>query len=314
MTDLQRRLVELYATGPVEGVHITSAYQALCREHEGDRAFDGEREMIENLRIEVEDWIGKRTSYREQIEFGLRLLAKLPKPPKPEQEICRELILRIYGRRWEAMPRAYFEEKSLFIAKANAYFLSFTNRNPGRPNLNQVNRNHEWFIKDVLGQDAYDRADRSEQNLLAEAVHYLLTNRRLVGFYYPKHLGDNTEVEAKLRDNCTRAFAFVQLVQDEIFRYFEGARNWCHFEYGVARDTGADRILFLQVDQDIREGDIFHDFDPWYRMFASKDPLRLRWTRWQDPAVIDENFEMIRNTLTEQIDRSIKRVYEGIPN
>src|SRR5215210_1667447 len=314
MTNLQRRLVDLYAAELVDKVHATAAYQELCREYEGDRAFDGEREMIENLRVQVDDWVGKRLSYREQVEFGLRLLSKLPKSPKPDQELCRELILWSYGQRWESAHREYFERKSLFIAKATDYFLSFTNRNPGKPNLNQINRNHQFFIIDALGQEAYEQADRSEQNLVAKSIHHLLGNRRLEGFYYPQHLGDNTEIEAKLKDNCARAFAFVQLVQDEIFRYFNGARNWCHFEYGVARDTGAERILFVQIDQEIRSAGIALQFEPWFQGFVKQDPLKLSWTRWQDPVVIDENYAKIRERLATQIDLSIERIYTEIPN
>ncbi|HWN44086.1 MAG TPA: hypothetical protein VNW71_17815 [Thermoanaerobaculia bacterium] len=312
MTELQKRLVQLYANGPVDKVHELAAYQQLCRKHENDNAFDGERETIENLRVMIDDWIGKQKSYRDQIEIGLRLIQKLSKPE--QKEICRELTLHSYGERWSGEQRAYFENKSLFITGASDYFLSFTNRNPNRPNLNLINRNHQFFIIDVLGQEAYDRADRSARNLVAEAIHDLLRSRRLTGFFYPEHLGDNTQIEVKLRDNCTRAFAFVQLVQEEIFRFSHQSKNWCHFEYAVAQETGADRILFVQLDEEIRKQGISHEFETWFQGFTKQDALKLRWTRWHEPAAIDENFEKVSRKLTEQIDRSIERVYSGIPN
>jgi hypothetical protein len=78
------------------------------------------------------------------------------------------------------------------IMQARHYFLSFTNRNPGKPNLNQVNGNHQFFIIDSLGRSAYDGANLSERNLLAEAINHLLRNdAQLDGFYYPKHEEDN---------------------------------------------------------------------------------------------------------------------------
>jgi hypothetical protein len=311
MTQLQTRLVELYSMGPIEKVHASPTYQKLCQDHEGDRAFDGERNMVESLRIRIDDWLESRESYQKQVEFGLRLFRKL----KPlEREACRELILLTYGKRWEVAHRSYFEEKSVFMSNASDYFLSFTNRNPNKPGLNLVNRNHQFFIIDVLGSPRYDSADRSQENLVAEAINSLLKGRGFNGFYYPKHAEDNTEVETKLRENCARALAFVQLVQEDIFRYYEGSHNWCYFEYEVARCTGADRILFVQLDPEIRAEGIFIDFEPWFKLFSQRqDALKLGWTRWQIPAAIDENFEKVRVNLANQIERSRDQIYLGVP-
>ena len=76
MIDIRERLVDLYAEGPIEQVHDSAAYRKLCADHVGDRAFDGERYRIEKLRRNIEDYLGKRDSYKAQVEFGLRLLRK----------------------------------------------------------------------------------------------------------------------------------------------------------------------------------------------------------------------------------------------
>src|SRR5436305_7952365 len=118
--------------GPVEEVHTSAAYRGLCSTHQTDQAFDVERNRIEELRVKVDKFFEDR-SYQEQVEFGLRVLLRLE---KTKQEACRELILLSYGSLWSEAQRSYFEGKALFMMQAKDYFLSFTNRNPNKPNHN----------------------------------------------------------------------------------------------------------------------------------------------------------------------------------
>jgi hypothetical protein len=326
MTELRRELIKLYAKGKVEEVHNSADYQQLCLLHTGDRAFDGERFKVEELRSRVDDFLGRGDSYKGQVEFGLRLLWMLRTPRQQEgtletsadQEACTELILQSYGERWEPNHREYFKKKSNMIMEARQYFLSFTNRNPGKPNLNQVNRNHQFFIIDSLGPKAYAEPNLSERNLLAEAINHLLRNdAQLDGFYYPKHEEDNTNVEKKLRENCLQCIAFVQLAQGEMFRYYEGAPNWCFFEFNVAHNAEAEHaehILFVQIDDQIQRDDIHVRFVPWYEAFAAKDAIKLKRTRWHEQNDIEENFKKISTRLAEEIRRAKNRIYLQIPN
>lgn len=314
MTALRKRLLELYSKGPIEKAHASDAYQELLNEHEGDRPFDGERNLIQELRSLVDLHLGNKEFYRLQIEFALRLLRRLD--TRERKETCRTLILMSeYAKRWEAIPLRYFEQSSLVLIEAVDYFLSFTSRNPSKPNQNEVNRLHKHFIIDSIGQRAYDQADLSERNLVAEAVHYHLGNRLFQGFYFPNHVGDNTVVEEKIRTNCIKALAFVQLMQAAIFSNKPGSQNWCFFEYDLVRKKDADRILFVQIEEGIRADKIEIAFDEWYKTFAAvKDPLRLDETRWDGPEAIDGNRKKIREKLVEQIERAENRIYLEIPN
>ena len=244
------------------------------------------------------------------MEFALRLVTGLYDPG--EREICRELVLRLYGAAWDEKLRQFFEQQSLRLPESYHYFLSFTNRNPNKPSLNQVNRNHKFFIIDTLGQPAYAKADLSARNLLADVVHYLLRTCQRKGFFYPEHEGDNQVVEKKLRDSCERALAFVQLVQAEMFQSYDETPNWCHFEYNVVQKRCTD-IMFVQIDDKIDGSYVNVGLEPWYEAFAAKDSLRLDWTRWHDRRRIDENVKKISGLLAEQIGRAVERAYKGAP-
>jgi hypothetical protein len=232
---------------------------------------------------------------------------------REDNEKCLELILRSYARHWDELPRRYFEEHARRWIACRHYFLSFTNRNRSVVGQSQVNRNHEYFIVDVLTRPSFEQGDRLRRNLLAQAVHCLLQNEQLEGFYFPEHEGDNSVVEIKLRDNCERALAFVQLVQGEMFRHYEDKKNWCHFEYSVAQRVDSGRILFVQIDDEIPSDDISIEFEPWYRAFTRRDVPRLDWTRRADEPGVEANFKTIRR-IAMDIRRIIDRVYVNIPH
>jgi hypothetical protein len=312
MSESLQQLLELYSEGPVSKVHVSDDYQNLLSRYSGNRAFDRERNLIQELRSLVDQQLRDRDSPSKQVEFALRLLRRLDTSEK--KEACRTLILMSYARTWEASAREYFKESSSLLIEAVDYFLSFTNRNPGKPNQNEVNRLHRHFIIDSIGRDEYEAADLSERNLVAEAVQYHLRNRQFQGFYYPNHEGDNTVVEKKLRINCIRALAFVQLVQVAVFSNRPGSPNWCFFEYELVRNHDASRILFVQIEDEIRADKIDVGFDEWYRAFAERDAIRLNETRWPGRRAIDGSRREIREKLTKQIERAMNRIYQQIPN
>lgn len=313
MNELRRRLVDLYSGGPVTEVQSSSAYQDLLTEHKGDRVFDAERDMVQESREWVDKRLSNKPSYKDQVASALRLLRTSKKPE--QTEACRELVLQTYGTRWDANQRKYFEDKSLVIMEAWDYFLSFTNHNPARGQLNQVNKNYKYFIRKSMQRGEFERANLSERNWLAHTVDYLLrTESNLNGFYYPEHEGDNAIVEEKLRTNCLKALAFVQLVQRDIFHYnADGYPNWCFFEYEVVRQQSADRILFVQVDQNIPAETFNPAFDDWYAAFKARDPVKLTTTPTYREAVILENERKITD-LAEQIQSAVDRIYLEIPD
>ncbi|OEU66267.1 MAG: hypothetical protein BA863_08275 [Desulfovibrio sp. S3730MH75] len=312
MSGVREDLIKLYSSGTVEYVHKSEAYQKLCRDNEGDRTFDAERNLIEDVRFKI-DWLMENsTSYREQVQCALRFLRRLETEEK--KKLSRRLVLNSYASKWSDNARRYFEEKSEFLIDAKDYFLSFTNRNPNRPNQNDMNRNHRNFIRDSLGGEAYNHADLSNCNLVAETVHYHLRNLSWDGFYYPSHEENNQDVKEKLCRNCIRSLAFVQLVQAAMFRYIPDSPNWCFFEYDLALKQDSNCVLFVQIEEDIREEGIHACFNDWYQHFKNKDSLKLKQTRNRSQGVIDENRSKIRKELSEQIKKAVDRIYCAIPD
>ena len=312
MSGIREQLIKLYSSGNVEHVHGTDAYQKLCRDNVDDRTFDAERNLIEGLRSRIDRMLQSSASYREQVQCALRLLRRLETEDK--KRIARTLSLNFYGPKWSGNARQYFEKMSLFLIHARDYFLSFTNRNPGRPNQNEMNRYHRHFIRDSLGGEAYDCADLCKCNLVAETVHYHLKNRLLDGFYYPMHEGNNQNVKEKLSKNCEGSLSFVQLVQAAMFRHIPKSPNWCFFEYDLTRRLDPRRVLYVQIEADIREDGIHADFDGWYKDFAKRDSLKLEGTRNRTQKVIDKNRRIIRKELSKQIEDALERIYRAIPD
>jgi hypothetical protein len=312
MTNLQSCLIELYARGPVDAVHALPDYVALCAAHEHDAAFHGERLRVQRLRAALDEWLGQRQSYSSQVEFALRLLWG-PLKRAVERELCRELTLQSYGQKWAIAQREYFERTADELIAATHYFLSFTNRNPGRPALNLINRRHRHFIIEVLGQRLYEEADLSEDNLVAKAVHHLLRNRSLEGFYYPAHEENNEVVKEKLRAECLRALAFVQLVQQEMFRLYRESPNWCWWEYRTASEADPERLVFVRLEESIASEEIALDMQVWFDAVEATDAVKLSPTPHHEPGTIDANFDKIEKNLSNQVRQRLNRLFLSVP-
>jgi hypothetical protein len=311
ISSLQETLLGLFALGSVEQVHSLPAYQELCRIHEKNRTFDAERAGVEEVRAYLDDSLSYPGTARQEVDRALRLIWSLQNPTK--QELYRELVLRASGSAWQSQHRAYFEQKSMVLMQSQHFFLSFTNRNAGRPNQNLVNANHKEFIKWVIGKPMYESANKSEENLLAEAIYQLLVKGSLKGFYFRKHKEDNQQVEEKLKKGCNESLSFVQLVQGETFqRNAQLPQNWCFFEYSVVKASDIP-VVFVQVEDDIPNANIYVDFHDWYTEFQTRASIKLTRTPFYKPTLIDENLEKIKS-LGKQVSQSLDRIYQGAPN
>lgn len=310
---IQEDLIELFSRGPIDSVYDSDDYQKLCHANVEDPTFNELRNKIEEIRHKLDDHMNKSKSYREQVQNALRLLRRLE---KDEKKISRTLVLNMLNTKalkWSIEARKYYEEKSEFMIDAVDYFLSFTNRNPGSPDQNDINRNHQHFICQSLGCEYNPKINC---NLVAKTVHYHLSNRLFSGFYYPQHEGNNDDVKEKLSKNCIGSLAFVQLIQAAMFKNICGSPNWCFFEYNLAYGEDPKRILFVQIEEDIREDGIDAAFDGWYQNFVNKDSIKLRstWKHSDDlEEVIYENRHLIRDKLSQQIEEAVNRIYLAIP-
>lgn len=308
MSDLREQLLRIYSQGSLEEVHARADYQALCEHNEGDYVFDQERNRVAEMRNQVDQYLN-RNSLKQEVRFALRLTTNT----EEDREVARELVVRSLAHRWSDVQREYFNSAWKRLCEGRDYFLSFTQRNNREGEENRINQEHRFFIINRLGQDRYDAADLKKQNLLAEAVHVLLGDAQLDGFFYPEHKGDNSVVEAKLRAECKDCFAFVQLAQAEMFRLFKGsANNWCRFEFDVASESGRD-ILFVKVDIDFPEGDIHVPFQTWFDSMEAKDAVELQRSHTLQPAALAANYAAIRDNLAAQVRRSRERIYAGVP-
>lgn len=313
---MRRELIELYSKAPVEEVHAGSRYQRLYARYDTDprrrRAFFRVRQRVEQLRSRIDDHLGDQATSQLQVQMALRLIWRLRRDDLQEPAIG--MILTAYGDGWSDEQRDYFEQWARRFLDATPYFLSFTTRNRAFPQLNHVNRHHEHFIRNALGNDVYEAADLGAQNLVAEAVHYHLVNRRAGGFYFQQHQGDNQDIEEKILDQLRRCLALVQLVQGESFRHYDERRNWCHLEYRTVRNADARRVLFVEIEPDIDPDEVHLDFNDWYQDYVDKDNIRLAWTRQAEEVTrVEENFRQLTENLVAQIDEARVRVLREIP-
>jgi len=311
MTDLQEKLIAVYAKGVVDDVHASPEYASLCAANKDNPAFTAERSLVEEMRSRVDATLSAGQNVRDLVATALSIIWNLRK--NKERNVYRKLILQTLAPVWETKQRDYFTKKSLTLIAAREYFLSFTSRNLGYPNQNVINANHREFIKEAIGSNRYESADKGKENLLAAAVDHLLrSNRRLDGFFFPKHLGDNKVVEKKLLENCEQALSFVQLIHEEIFRFTDPLQNWCFFEFNTV--SGLNKpLIFVQVEENIDGANLYDDYRKWFTAFSARDPIKLVDTRWADRKPIESNLASVRD-LGDQILQSLHAVYANVPD
>ncbi|HXD29843.1 MAG TPA: hypothetical protein VN643_01920 [Pyrinomonadaceae bacterium] len=312
MSDFRQRLLELYSRGPVEEVHALNDYQTFIKGFEGNRTLDAERSKMQERRSMVDQALSGCESIKDQIEAALRLLYR--RLSADEKEDCLQLIKRSYAKQWSAAQQSYFESNAKRFLDYLDYFLSFTNRSPAQDKPNPINESHDYFLRKVMKHKPYKNSDYIKQNLVADTIHYLLSGQHLQGFHHPDHEGDNQKVEAKLRENCNKAFAFVQLVQAEIFH---DAPNWCFFEYQLVENEDK-KIIFIEIERPEEDAPKAHpNFKSWYQASQLKDSVKLLPTPDYSAAalaIVGQNrLEIIQN-VKSQIRRTINQIYIQIPN
>lgn len=312
MSDIHQQLITLYSEAPVKQVHASKIYQKLRQQNEGDHTFDKENNLIEMTRSAIDELFSESASYREQVHLALRFLRRPDTEEK--KKLARTLILNSYASKWSPKQRRYFKRMSLLMIYGYDYFLSFTSRNLNAGKQNQINTAHLHFIRNALGGAFYDQADLTKTNLVAESVHYHLTDLPLRGFYYPAHENDNDVVKRKLTRNAKRSLAFVQLIQGAMFAFIPKSPNWCFFEYMKVHKRHTKRILFVQIQPSILEETVAKDFDRWYKYYTNKDSLKLQETRACVDSVINDNVNKIRENLRNQIRTAVDQIYLAIPD
>jgi len=313
MSNFRQALIDLYSEATPAEVHESSAYKKLYDKWESVPGFKEEQDFIRELRVRIDQRLSNQRP-RDQVAVALKLLHGREQPLI--RQTYRELLLQSnYAKAWSPPQLQYFKEQSLVVMQGVDFFLSYTKYNPNLGQANEINRRHKSFVREALQLSLRDFERQNKSNLVAEAIHHLLVNLPSYGFYESKkHDEDNQKIKEKLKTHLDHALAFVQLVQGAIFHHDPGS-NWCFFEYDVVRKSCADRILFVNIDQNFATGALNAAFQTWYDEFAHVGAVILTPTTARSQReVVNENIEKIRSTLGNQIDAAVNRVYSNVPN
>jgi hypothetical protein len=303
-------LVQLFATdlGSEALPETTEAYSALLALH-GGVEFAQVRELLSRWRTNFRQQLDK--SARDQVIYCLNAVRRAFSPA--HRALVRELARRSLGADWSAGQLAHFDALGEVFVDGHDFFLSFTGRNPSQGHaILRVNRDYEAFIARVLTHDYRAKADAARDNLLAEALNWLLrSDHRLAGFYYPDRKGDSAEVRKKLEEGCRRSLAFVQLLDNEmLLPQDDGVENYCHWEYRLAVERELE-ILFLfpyaKREELLPPEDRAEEVADWYARVAAADLRLLPLARDSDPArlqgIMDQVEALARQILVVRRER-----------
>ncbi len=317
------QLLEIYANAQHDEVHHNAAYPTLYDKYKSTSWFPSDQLKIEEIKIWIEDRVAIQQSVKNQLRECLKLLKKRKVSHDDKgYDFALRLIQKIYYEDWSVEQKAHFDNVCCILDNwSKQFFLSFTSRKLNPNEINQLHKNHEYFIRDVLG---YRRSDwlrdiKSDKNLLAKAINALLS-QKLTGFYYPYHEGDNSVVEQKLKDECMCTFAFIQLVQNVMFRPYANRKNYCHCEYCYVKEAEIpnERRLYVlaeECQEDLMKiEDVHTEYEEWLTEIRSKTKVELDFTRTHRARIIEEQRVKIENNIIKKIERERNKLFENVPD
>jgi hypothetical protein len=229
------------------------------------------------------------------------LAAKHPAPDDQVRESLRTLRRMVddgdecrLREAWPPAQQALYDEKRQ-ILEWRDFFVSYTNRDA--PAINQQFRD---LIKSCLGSTP--KGAQLQANYLARVItRHLRRYQQLSGFFDE----DNLQVGENLQDAvdgfCTKAFAFVQLIEPLSFDK-EPPHNWCFHEYKRFSENPAivglvgdkNRHYFVLTDPQlsaIQPASLFPPFAGWVQ--------RIDDLRHAHIAVKDERNTTLRAKIKE---------------
>ncbi|MGI8808934.1 MAG: hypothetical protein ACR2KK_14055 [Acidimicrobiales bacterium] len=309
-------IVDVYSqyTARDQAVHAADEYRLLCDKYGRIPGFDALRSRTEDDKKKLEAQLADRPP-AEQVKLALISVRQRRSPePGPVTEAQYgyiELARKSYENSWTPSQREYFVTWSDRLLQSLDFFLSFTNRNPTPDYPNIVNKNHEFFIRNFIHD--WRTSDRSKDNLLARTIYYLLRSGSLTGFYLPEHRAGSYEIIPKLKEECLRAFVFIQLVQGTMFI---NAPSYCGLEYKTADEAvpSKPRVL-IDADDTLPTRDAVHqDLLEWYESVQSTARTKLAQTAdLRYPKVIEANHKMVKDKVIEFVRQATRAAYENVP-
>jgi hypothetical protein len=317
MDEIIAQLIEIYAHCPCAEIGEDPAYQDLCRRYDADDRFHRLRDRIATYKSFMEKCVGIQVTTRDQVVEALKLLSRVIQRGD-EQYInhCMQLTIKTYGAQWSAKQKAHYQKYSAALQKYYDYFLSFTTKNANAPYENKVNSRYRYLIKHILGSERYER-DKARQNLFAEAIHSLLKRELLQGFFFPDREGDNTYLDEKLDTSVQNCFAFVQVVQNIMFKW--GDKNYCFLEYDKANAAVPQHckyyVLAEPSNEDLRsfESNVDLQYDIWYREVLQRDKIILEATETHNLHQIMRIKKSLQDKLVLPVKQMKQKCLENVP-
>jgi hypothetical protein len=310
MNETTEQLVALYAEHGTDGVRRIAAFQALCDAHAADTGFDSAQTAVKRVLAELERNVDNH-DHPEQVRFALETLNAFKLPD--DRRILRKLVRARYFQWWSDDQQNYFDWAAERLEWQD-YFLSFTSYNP-TDDVNAVNSAHKYLIRDQIPNNWEERQADSRANLLAKMLDTFLHNRQLEGFFWERHKGDSSDVEAKLRTNAQQALTFVQLLQSAMF-VKQPPPNFCQLEYELAVADESRTLVFVRAEplaSFIERSNVDIGLRRWYDDIVLRDPYELASTRRWAQTTIDANLEGIESNVVARVKRARESLFEGVP-
>lgn len=326
MNEAKDALLDIVLNNSVNNLPNIDDFIALCLKHKEDAIFNSYCRNLICEKTIFEKRILIQVSSKSMLSESLKLLnQRFLNNQKQELDFQKRFIEKYVIPVASPQQIAYYNERlNEFSKMGNDYFFSFTNRKPNPNENNIIHVNYKNFIKFILNYSRNDfekilrTAEQKNINLLAKSINHIIS-QKLRGFYFPYHIGDNTDVVEKLTTNCNSAFAFVQLIQDIIFEYYDGETNYCHFEYNAIKSCiPEERRFFILAErkrEDIRVNAALHQsFEDWHSDFNRYDPVHLPFSIVYNQRELIETKELIEDKIANRIKELKNFLFENVPD
>lgn len=244
--NIKKRLEKLFTNHSVKEIEAHSGarlkkavrverYSELAE----DEDFKNYYEMLKVLRKDLDDALIEK-EHIEQAKGCLRLLKEIKDYPSDERiELLSRLISGSVYKKWGQEEQEYYNTGRQMLTEWRDFFLSYTNRG-----LPETNNDFKKILPLVFGED-YFAENVEKVNLVAGLIfRYLVKQNNLTAFFDKENMKFGDEIKEGIEKYCRSSYAFVQLVEPEIFQdEKKDQKNWCFHEFKVfAEWSGGNQL------------------------------------------------------------------------
>ena len=160
--------------------------------------------------------------------------------------IFYQLVNKRLATHWPAESQELFKTKSSIILDWKDFFFSYTNKDAGATNSS--------FKGLIEHQYVELPPDLQHINFVARIMVKLLGQYNVQGFADYQHIRPGEVIEEEVFNYCESSFAFIQLIEDQVFVIPSGAgdRNWCLEEFERFRDFQPDVLENLSTKRNFQ--------------------------------------------------------------